>query len=89
MPQVTIFGSALHRGSLISFTIDGLHAHDAAQILDHAGIAVRAGHHCAMPLHKILNAEATVRASFALYNTFEEVNALVASIHRAIELYSV
>jgi cysteine desulfurase / selenocysteine lyase len=89
MPQVTIFGSALHRGSLISFTIDGIHAHDAAQILDHAGIAVRAGHHCAMPLHQILSVSATVRVSFALYNTFEEVNALVASIHRAIELYSV
>jgi cysteine desulfurase/selenocysteine lyase len=89
IPQVTVFGSALHRGNLIAFTIDRIHAHDAAQILDHAGIAVRAGHHCAMPLHQALNVAATVRASFYLYNTFEEVNALVANIRRAIDLYSV
>jgi len=89
IPQITIIGSALHRGSLVAFTIDGIHAHDAAQILDHSGIAVRAGHHCAMPLHQSLNLSATVRASFSLYNTFEEVNALAASLRRAIELYSV
>ena len=89
IPQVTLFGSALARGSLIAFTIEGIHAHDAAQILDHKGIAVRAGHHCAMPLHQILNISATVRASFTLYNTFEEVNALVDNICYAIDLYSV
>jgi cysteine desulfurase/selenocysteine lyase len=89
IPQVTVMGSALYRGSLLSFTIAGIHAHDAAQILDHGGIAVRAGHHCAMPLHQILNVSASVRASFYLYNTFEEVNTLIASLRRAIELYSV
>lgn len=89
IPQVRIYGSALHRGSLVAFTIEGIHAHDAAQILDHAGIAVRAGHHCAMPLHHHLNVPATVRASFALYNTFEEVNTFVVSVRRAIDLYSV
>jgi cysteine desulfurase / selenocysteine lyase len=89
IPQVTIFGPEAPHGSLVSFTIQGIHAHDAAQILDHQGIAVRAGHHCAMPLHQILQVDATVRASFSLYNTFEEVNALVASIHRAIDLYAV
>jgi cysteine desulfurase / selenocysteine lyase len=89
IPQVAIFGSAVLRGSLVSFTIKGLHAHDAAQILDHSGIAVRAGHHCAMPLHQTLDVSATVRASFYLYNTFEEINALVAYTRRAIELYSV
>ncbi len=89
IPEITILGAARERGSLISFTIKGIHAHDAAQILDHTGIAVRAGHHCAMPLHQALDVSASVRASFYLYNTFEEVNELAAHLRRAIEFYSV
>jgi cysteine desulfurase/selenocysteine lyase len=68
------------RGGVISFTIDGVHPHDLASILDEQGIAVRAGHHCAMPLHQKLGVEATSRASFYVYNTLEDVNALQRGI---------
>ncbi len=88
IPQVTIFGDAPVRGSLVSFTIDGIHAHDAAQLLDLDGVAVRAGHHCAMPLHQWLNVSATVRASFYLYNTYSEVDILYDSVCRAIGKFS-
>ncbi|MBC7812555.1 MAG: cysteine desulfurase [Burkholderiales bacterium] len=88
IPQVKIFGAAPARGSLVSFAIEGIHAHDAAQLLDSDGIAVRAGHHCAMPLHEELNVAASVRASFYLYNTFAEIDALAASVRRAIGVYS-
>ena len=71
-----------------ALTIDGIHPHDAAQLLDNDGIAIRAGHHCAMPLHDRLQIPASVRASFAVYNTREEIDALGASVRRAIKLYS-
>lgn len=88
IPQIRIIGPARERGSLVSFTIDGIHPHDAAQLLDSDGIAVRAGHHCAMPLHDRLQIPASVRASFAIYNTHKEIDALAASVRRAIKLYS-
>ena len=88
IPQVRILGTARERGSLVSFTIDDIHPHDAAQLLDNDGIAIRAGHHCAMPLHDHLQIPASVRASFAIYNTREEIDALAASVRRAIKLYS-
>jgi cysteine desulfurase/selenocysteine lyase len=88
IPQVTIIGAAGERGSLVSFNIDGIHPHDAAQLLDNDGIAIRAGHHCAMPLHEHLQIPASVRASFAIYNTREEIDALAASVRRAVKLYS-
>lgn len=88
IPQVRILGTARERGSLVSFTIDDIHPHDAAQLLDNDGIAIRAGHHCAMPLHDHLQIPASVRASFAIYNTREEIDALAGSIRRAIKLYS-
>jgi cysteine desulfurase/selenocysteine lyase len=65
-----------------SFTLKGVHAHDIAQILDADGVAVRAGHHCAMPLHQKFQLDATVRASFYLYNTLEEVDKLVEAIYK-------
>jgi cysteine desulfurase / selenocysteine lyase len=72
-----IFGPALdQKASIVSFTLEGIHAHDVAQLLDRQGIAVRAGHHCTMPLHKKLGVAATSRASFYLYNTLEEVDRL-------------
>jgi cysteine desulfurase/selenocysteine lyase len=72
-----IFGPAPdQKSAIVSFTLDGVHAHDVAQLLDHQGIAVRAGHHCTMPLHKKLGVAATSRASFYLYNTLEEVERL-------------
>jgi len=78
---VKIFGPEPSRkAGIVSFTMEGVHAHDIAQLLDRKGIAVRAGHHCAMPLHKKLGANATARASFYLYNTLEEVDQLAEGL---------
>jgi cysteine desulfurase / selenocysteine lyase len=70
------------RGGVVAFSMTGIHAHDAAQLLDAYGIAVRAGHHCAMPLHDFLGIGATVRASFYLYNTFDEIDALAVALEQ-------
>ena len=75
------------RGGLVSFVDPEVHPHDLATILDTRGIAVRAGHHCAMPVMQRFNVPATVRASFALYNTRPEVDALVGAIHEAKEMF--
>jgi cysteine desulfurase/selenocysteine lyase len=81
MPGITIIGKELeNRGGVISFTVDGIHPHDVAQILDSDGIAVRAGHHCAMPLHERFQLPATTRASFYLYNTEAEIDQMVISL---------
>ena len=71
------------RGAAISFTVDGVHPHDMGQVLDEHGIAVRAGHHCAWPLHRAMGVQASTRASFYLYNTHEEADALAAGIREA------
>jgi cysteine desulfurase/selenocysteine lyase len=83
VPGVTVYGPAdpAHKGAVAAFTLDGVHAHDVAQILDSQGIAVRAGHHCAMPLHDELGLNATARASFYLYNTLSEVDALIDGLY--------
>ena len=87
---VRLFGPpACDRAGIVTFEIDGVHAHDVAQILDRYGIAVRAGHHCAMPLHLRLGAAATVRASFYLYNTHEEVDALAAAIRETQKVFRI
>jgi cysteine desulfurase/selenocysteine lyase len=81
---LTVYGpEAKYRGGVVSFTVDGIHAHDVAQILDLDGIAIRAGHHCAMPLHQKLQVPATSRASFYLYNSLEEVDKLIEGLYRA------
>jgi cysteine desulfurase/selenocysteine lyase len=69
------------RGAAISFSVAGLHPHDIGTIMDREGVAVRAGHHCAKPLVRSLGSAATTRASFYLYNTVDEIDALVAAIH--------
>lgn len=90
IPGVTVFGpSAEHKGGVLSFTLNGVHAHDVAQILDQDGIAVRAGHHCAMPLHEKFGITATSRASFYLYNIPEEVDRLVEAIYKVKFLFKV
>ena len=71
------------RGAAISFTVDGVHPHDMSQVLDERGIAVRAGHHCAWPLHRAMGVQASTRASFYLYNTHEEADALAEGIREA------
>ncbi|MEU8899666.1 cysteine desulfurase [Nocardia sp. NPDC048505] len=77
------------RGSAVSFVVDGIHAHDVGQILDDEGVAVRVGHHCAWPLMQRLGIPATARASFAAYNTLDEVDALVAAVRKAQKFFGV
>jgi cysteine desulfurase/selenocysteine lyase len=67
--------------------VDGIHAHDVGQVLDDDGVAVRVGHHCAWPLHRTFGIAATARASFAVYNTLDEVDRLVAGVKRAVEFF--
>jgi cysteine desulfurase/selenocysteine lyase len=89
IPGVEVFGpEAEYKGGVASFTVDGIHAHDVSQILDRDGIAVRAGHHCAMPLHEKFGIKATARASFYLYNILEEVDHLVAGIYKVKKLFA-
>jgi len=77
-----IIGTAQDKAGIVSFILDGIHAHDVGTILDHDGVAIRAGHHCAMPVMAQFGVAGTARASFALYNTREEIDALVAGIER-------
>jgi cysteine desulfurase / selenocysteine lyase len=88
IPGVKVFGpSADKKGGVASFTLEGVHPHDVAQILDQDGIAVRAGHHCAQPLHEKFGIPATTRASFYLYNTKEEVDMLVNGIYKVKKMF--
>ena len=91
IPGVTVFGpkTTEDRVGVISFDVAGIHPHDVAQIFDSEGICVRAGHHCNQPLMNRLGTAATTRASFYLYNTFAEIDALVAAIGRAKQLFKV
>jgi cysteine desulfurase/selenocysteine lyase len=83
-----IFGpQPQYKGSVASFTLDDIHPHDVAQVLDSFGIAVRAGHHCAMPLHEKFNIPATTRASFYLYNTKAEADRLVDGLYHVKDLF--
>jgi cysteine desulfurase/selenocysteine lyase len=75
------------RGSPVAFVVDGVHAHDVGQVLDDDGVAVRVGHHCAWPLHRRFGIAATARASFAVYNTLDEVDRLVAGVRHAVEFF--
>ena len=84
---VRLIGTAKERAGVLSFVVDGIHPHDLGTLLDHEGIAVRAGHHCAMPVMERFGIPATARASFAFYNTFEEVDKLTAAIHKAISVF--
>ncbi|MEC3917997.1 SufS family cysteine desulfurase [Nocardia sp. CDC160] len=79
----------VNRGGAVSFVVDGIHAHDVGQILDDQGVAIRVGHHCAWPLHRYFGVAATARASFALYNTVDEVDQLVAAVRKAQSFFGV
>jgi len=88
VPGLEVMGAgASHRGGVISFTLPGIHPHDVAQILDQYGIAVRAGHHCAMPLHDKYGITASSRASLYLYNTEAEVDHLIATLYKVLEMF--
>ena len=80
--------SAEQRGGVAAFTLEGIHPHDVSQLLDRDGLAVRAGHHCAMPLHQRFNLPATTRASFYLYNTREEIDRLVVSLEHVKKIFA-
>ena len=87
IPGMRIFGQSEHKGSVISFLVGNIHHFDMGTLLDRLGIAVRTGHHCAQPLMTRLGIEGTVRASFGLYNTKEEVDVLVAGIERVRKMF--
>jgi cysteine desulfurase/selenocysteine lyase len=82
-----IIGQAAEKAAVISFVLEGVHPHDIGTILDQEGVAVRTGHHCAQPLMMRFKVPATGRASFGIYNTREEADALVAGLHKVIEVF--
>jgi cysteine desulfurase/selenocysteine lyase len=88
LPGLRLIGTARQKASILPFVVEGVHAHDVGTILDHQGVAVRAGHHCAMPVMQRYGVPATVRASFALYNTHEDVDALMAALARVREVFA-
>jgi len=88
IPGLRIIGTAKEKAGVLSFVLRDIHAHDIGTILDHEGIAVRAGHHCAMPVMKRFGVPATARASLAFYNTREELEKLAKGIHKAIEVFA-
>ena len=87
LPGVRIIGTAADKAGVISFLVDGIHAHDLGTIVDSEGVAIRAGHHCAMPLMERFGVAATARASFALYNNEEDIDRLVGGLKKAQELF--
>ena len=89
IPGLRLIGEARERAGAISFVLDGIHPHDIGTILDREGIAVRVGHHCAQPIMTRFGLSSTARASFAAYNTREDVDALVAGIRTVQEFFGV
>jgi cysteine desulfurase / selenocysteine lyase len=88
VPGLRLIGTAPHKAAVVSFTMQGIHPHDLGTILDTEGVAIRTGHHCAMPVMSFYGIPATARASFAFYNTFDEIDALIAALARAREVMS-
>jgi cysteine desulfurase / selenocysteine lyase len=86
IPGLEVIGTAPHNAAVVSFTVDGVHPHDLGTILDSEGVAIRTGHHCAMPVMDFFGVPATARASFAFYNTRAEVDRLVAALAVAREM---
>jgi cysteine desulfurase/selenocysteine lyase len=87
IPEVRLVGTARERQGVVSFLVEGIHAHDVGTVLDAEGIAVRAGHHCAQPVMDRYGIPATVRASFSVYNLREEIDALAAGIRKVVEMF--
>lgn len=88
IPGLTIYGNAAHKAAVISFTLKGIHPHDAGTIMDSHGVAVRVGHHCAEPVMRFFGIPATIRATFAAYNDEDDIEALIRSIHATRELFA-
>jgi cysteine desulfurase / selenocysteine lyase len=90
VPGVTLYGpEAAKKGAVAAFSMEGIHAHDVAQMLDVEGVAVRAGHHCAQPLHQCFGVQASARASFYLYNTPNEVDVLIEGLYKAKKAFAI
>jgi cysteine desulfurase / selenocysteine lyase len=87
LPGMHIFGNSKDKVSVISFLLEGIHPYDAGMVLDKLGIAVRTGHHCTQPVMDYFHIPGTVRASFAFYNTKEEVDALISGLERVIKMF--
>ncbi len=87
IPEVRLIGKAKKKAGVLSFVVNGIHPHDVSEVLDHEGVAVRAGHHCAQPVMARLNVPATARASIGLYNTFEDMDVLYKGIKQVIEVF--
>jgi cysteine desulfurase/selenocysteine lyase len=87
-PWLTVYGKAPGKGAILAFNVEGLHPHDVSTIIDRSGVAIRAGHHCAQPLMTRLGVPATCRASFAMYNTKAEVDALITALQKARDLFA-
>ena len=87
IPGARLIGTARDKASVLSFVVDGIHAHDLGTIVDREGVAIRTGHHCAMPVMERFGVAATARASFALYNDRSDVDRLIAGLKRAVELF--
>ncbi|MGE0640028.1 MAG: aminotransferase class V-fold PLP-dependent enzyme [Thermoanaerobaculia bacterium] len=88
IPGLRILGAPAERSAVVSFVVDGVHAHDLGTVLDQRGVAVRAGHHCTQPLHRRLAIAASVRASIALHTTEEEIDRLVSGVAAAVEMFA-
>jgi cysteine desulfurase/selenocysteine lyase len=88
VPGLRLIGTAAHKAAILSFVLDQVHPHDIGTILDREGIAIRTGHHCAQPVMKHFGVPATARASLALYNTREEIDALVRALHKVSEVFA-
>jgi cysteine desulfurase/selenocysteine lyase len=87
VPGVRLIGTAAHKASVISFTIDGIHPHDLGTVLDHQGVAIRTGHHCAMPVMEFFGVPGTARASMAFYNNATDIDQLVEGLYVAIKMF--
>ncbi|HVT45150.1 MAG TPA: cysteine desulfurase [Thermoanaerobaculia bacterium] len=87
LPEVKLIGTAAEKASVVSFVLDGIHPHDIGTIVDQEGVAIRTGHHCAQPVMRRYGLAATARCSLALYNTPEEIDALVRAIRRVLEVF--
>jgi len=88
LDYVKLIGTAPGKGAILSFTMDGLHAHDISTVIDRSGVAVRAGHHCAQPLLERFGVTATCRASFAMYNTKDEVDVFIEALKKAHDFFT-
>jgi cysteine desulfurase/selenocysteine lyase len=88
LEKINIVGTARDKASVLSFTIDGIHPHDVGSLVDHEGVAIRTGHHCAQPVMDHFGLPATNRASFGLYNTEDEVDRLIHALETTIQVFS-